>query len=223
MASPSLREFFPATVELFSTFIKQMKAENPQLNVSEASFARGKAVKNSFGKRHSTGISNVSNAAVDDRLFEKHEYNALTPDQKNMLRLKRLKRGHVGKGHTVNGNSNGRNNGKGATLKSLTRSIAALSVGSRTRDRSKGEPGLVKKISDPQDLIIFNQARKKSSRFLISQEERLKSHPSFTSLLHNNLFRETVFSLLQLDRKQENRDYRMESSFQHYYVEVKEY
>jgi hypothetical protein len=46
-----------------------MKAENPQLNVSEVSFARGKAVKNSYGKRHSTGISNVSNAAVDDRFF----------------------------------------------------------------------------------------------------------------------------------------------------------
>jgi hypothetical protein len=58
-------------------------------------------------------------------------------------------------------------------------------------------PGSWKKISDPQDLVIFNQARKKSSRFLISQEGRLKSHPSLTSLLQNNLFRETVFSLLQ--------------------------
>jgi hypothetical protein len=41
-------------------------------------------------------------------------------------------------------------------------------VGSRTRDRSKGEPGLVEK-------------------------GRLKSHPSFTSLLQNNLFTETFF------------------------------
>jgi hypothetical protein len=98
------------------------------LNVSEVSFARGKAGKNSYGKRHSTGISNVSNAAVDDRFFEKHEYNALTPDQKNTLRLKRLTRGHVGKSHTGTGNKNGENNGKGATIKSLTRSIAALST-----------------------------------------------------------------------------------------------
>jgi hypothetical protein len=126
MASPSLRDNFAATVELYSTFIKQMKAENPQLNVSEVSFARGKAGKNSFGKRHSNGISNVSNAAVDDRLFEKHGYNALTPDQKNTLRLKRLNRGNFGKGHTGNGNSNGKKNGKGATIKSLTRSIGAL-------------------------------------------------------------------------------------------------
>jgi hypothetical protein len=65
---------------------------------------------------------------VGDRFFEKHEYNALTPDQKNTLRPKRLKRGHVGKSHTGTGKNNGKNNGKGATLKSLTRSIAALST-----------------------------------------------------------------------------------------------
>jgi hypothetical protein len=105
-----------------------MKAENPQLNVSEVSFARGKAGKNSYGKRHATGVSNVSNVAVYERFFEKHEYNALTPDQKNTLRLKRLKRGHVGKSHTGTSNNNGKSNGKGATIKSLTRSIAALST-----------------------------------------------------------------------------------------------
>jgi hypothetical protein len=80
MASPSLRDDFEATVELYSTFIKQLKDENPQLNVSEVSFSRGKAGKNSYGKRHSTGVSNVSNANVDGRFFEKHECNDLTPD-----------------------------------------------------------------------------------------------------------------------------------------------
>jgi hypothetical protein len=127
MASPSLRDDFAETVELYSTFMKHTKAENPQLIVSEVSFARGKAGKNSFGKRNSTGISNVSNAAVDDRFFEKNEYHALTSDQKNNLRLKRLNHGHVGKGHTGNGNGNGKNSGKGSTIKSLTHSIAALS------------------------------------------------------------------------------------------------
>jgi hypothetical protein len=128
MASPSLRDDFAAAVELYSTFIKKMKAENPHLNVSEVSFARGKAGKNSYVKRYFTGISNVSNAAVDDRFFEKHEYNALAPDKKNTLRHKLLKRGHVGKSHTVDGNNNGKNNGKAVTIKSLTRSIAALST-----------------------------------------------------------------------------------------------
>jgi hypothetical protein len=94
--------------------------------VSEVSFSRGKAGKNSYGKRQSTGISIVSNANVDDRFFEKHEYNALTPEQKNTLMLKCLKRGHVGKSHTGAGNNNGKSNGKSVTIKSLTRSIAAL-------------------------------------------------------------------------------------------------
>jgi hypothetical protein len=43
MSSPSLRDDFTVTVELYSTFIKQMKAENPQLNVYKVGFARGKA------------------------------------------------------------------------------------------------------------------------------------------------------------------------------------
>jgi hypothetical protein len=128
MASPSLRDDFASTFELYSTFIKQMKAENLQLNVSEVSFACGKADENSFGKRKSSGISKVSNAAVDDRFFEKHEYHALIPDQKTKLHLKRLKRDHFGNVHGVNGNGTGKSNRKGATINSLTRSIAALST-----------------------------------------------------------------------------------------------
>jgi hypothetical protein len=50
MASPSLRDNFAATVELYSTFIKEMKAENPQLNVSEVSFSCGKSGNNCYGK-----------------------------------------------------------------------------------------------------------------------------------------------------------------------------
>jgi hypothetical protein len=117
MANPSLRDNFAAMVELYYTLIKHTKAENPQLNVSEVSFARWKAGKSSFEKFSSSGMSNVSNIAVDDRLFEKHEYHALTPDQNNRLRLNRLKRGHVGKGHSGNGNGTGKNSGKGTTVK----------------------------------------------------------------------------------------------------------
>jgi hypothetical protein len=42
--------------------------------------------------------------------------------------LKRLKRGHVRKSHTGAGNNNVKNNGKSVTIKTLTRSIAALST-----------------------------------------------------------------------------------------------
>jgi hypothetical protein len=45
MASPSLRDNFAATVELSSTFINQMKAEKPQLNVSELSLHVGKRAR----------------------------------------------------------------------------------------------------------------------------------------------------------------------------------
>jgi hypothetical protein len=128
LASPSLCDNFAATAELYSTFIKQIKAENPQLHVSEVSFSRGKAGKNSFGKHNSSVISNVSNAAVGDRFFEKHVYHALTPDQKDTLRIKRLERGHFGKCHTGNDNDNGKNSGKGSAIKSLTLSIAALTT-----------------------------------------------------------------------------------------------
>jgi hypothetical protein len=103
ICAPSLPEVltdFAATVELYSTYIKQRKADNSQLIVSEVSFAREKAGTNSYGKRQSTGILNVSNANVDDRFFDKHEYNALTTDEKNTFMLNRLKRGHVEKSHT---------------------------------------------------------------------------------------------------------------------------
>jgi hypothetical protein len=42
MAIPFIRDDFAATVELYSTFIKQFKAEKPQFNVAEVIFARGK-------------------------------------------------------------------------------------------------------------------------------------------------------------------------------------
>jgi hypothetical protein len=96
MASQSLCFDFDSTVEIYSTFIEQTKAEN---HVSEVRFARGKVGKNSFGNQSYSGISNVSNAAVDDSFFENHEYHDLTHEQNNMLHLKRLKRGHVGNGH----------------------------------------------------------------------------------------------------------------------------
>jgi hypothetical protein len=96
----------------------------------EVRFAHGKGGKNSFGRRGSSGISNVYNGAVDDRFFEKHGYHALTHEKKNKLRLKWLTRGRVGNSHggVGNGNGNGKGNGKGPTLKSPNRSIAALAT-----------------------------------------------------------------------------------------------
>jgi hypothetical protein len=98
MSSPNLRDDFVATVELYSTFSKEMKAKSPQFNVSEVSFARGtkQGGENSYGKRGSSVIAKVSNAALNDLFFKRYECHDLTPEKKYTLRRKRLKRGHVG-------------------------------------------------------------------------------------------------------------------------------
>jgi hypothetical protein len=44
------------------------------------------------------------------------------------MMLKCLKRGHVVKGHSGNGNGTGKKSGKRPTIKSLTHSIAALTT-----------------------------------------------------------------------------------------------
>jgi hypothetical protein len=97
VASPNLRDNFAGAVELYSTFIKQMKAENLQMNFSEVNCSKnGQGDGKSYsGKRGSSGISNSTNAAIDDHFYEKHEYLALSSDQNNILCLKRVKHGHV--------------------------------------------------------------------------------------------------------------------------------
>jgi hypothetical protein len=102
MAYPSLRQYFSGTAELYSTFIKQMKAENPQMNVSEVNYSKNRqgGGRNYSGKRGSSGTSNSNqgssmNVDGDDFFYEKHEYLDLSSDQKNTLHLKCVKRGHV--------------------------------------------------------------------------------------------------------------------------------
>jgi hypothetical protein len=107
---------------------------------------------------------------VDGRFFDKSEYNALTTDQKNTLRLKRLKRGHVGKIHTGSGNNNGKGNGKAVTIKSLTRSIAALSTkidkfslpdDNQDEDESSDEE---EGTSNHSNAALTRQSKKKKKR-----------------------------------------------------------
>jgi hypothetical protein len=60
MASPTLRDNFTATVELYSTFIKQMKAENPQMNVLEVNYSKNRqGGNNSSGRRDSGFMKNM--------------------------------------------------------------------------------------------------------------------------------------------------------------------
>jgi hypothetical protein len=102
MASPTLFEAFAGTVELDSTFIKQKKSENHQMNVLEVSYSKNRqgGDRNYSGKRGYSGTSNSNqgspiNAAVDYRFYENHEYLAFNSDHNNTLHLKRVKRGHL--------------------------------------------------------------------------------------------------------------------------------
>jgi hypothetical protein len=62
------------------------------------------------------------NAEVGDRFYEKHEYHALTSDQKNTLHPRRTKRGRVGKAQGRRGSG-----GKGGDKRHANqRNIAAL-------------------------------------------------------------------------------------------------
>jgi hypothetical protein len=107
-----------------------MKAENPQMNVSEVTYARKSGGGNGGkggGKRGSSGMSSNSNGDVADRFFDKHEYHTLTPEQKNNLRLKRLKRGQVGNGQSSRDGKSHPKGSQSSTIKQLQRIISALS------------------------------------------------------------------------------------------------
>jgi hypothetical protein len=100
---------------------------------------------------------------LDDRFFEKHEYHALTPAQKDTLSLKRLKRGHVGKTILEMEMEMGENSGKGPTIKSLTCSIAAMTnkidklILSDEDEYSKKEEG----TSNCSNAALTRQIKKK--------------------------------------------------------------
>jgi hypothetical protein len=110
-----------------------MKAENPQLNVSEVTYARKSGGGNGSnggkggGKRGSSGMSSNSNGDVADRFFDKHDYHTLTQEQKNNLHLKRLKRGHVGNGQSSRDGKSQPKGSQSSTIKKLQRTISALS------------------------------------------------------------------------------------------------
>jgi hypothetical protein len=104
-----------------------MKAENPQYNVSEVSYTRNSGGGKGGGKRSSSGISNNSNGDVADRFFDKHDYHTLTPEHKNNLCLKRLKRGHVGNGQNYRDGKSHAKGSQSSTIKQLQRTISALS------------------------------------------------------------------------------------------------
>jgi hypothetical protein len=172
MASPNLRDDFPATVELYSTFIKKIKAEDPQLNVSEVTYARklcgGNGGKGG-GKRGSSGMLSNSNGDVADRFFDKHEYHTLTPEQNNNLHLKRLKRGHVGNGQSSRDGKSHPKGSQSSTIKQLQRTISVLSsrfdkLGVPSEDEDKCESEEETESPNRSNSALTRQTKKKGKK-----------------------------------------------------------
>ena len=86
LASAELRSSFNRSVTLFQDFIRQQTKTKSYstLMITEVSRADNK-------RKASGGSSGV----VEDRYYTKEEYNALNPEQKKTLSLKRAKRGHT--------------------------------------------------------------------------------------------------------------------------------
>jgi hypothetical protein len=171
MASTTLRDDFPATVELYSTFIKHMKAENPQLKVAEVTYARKSGGGNGGkvgDKSGPSGMSSSSNGEVADRFFDKNEYHTLTPEQKNNLRLKRLKRGHVGNGQISRDGKSHPKGSQSSTIKQMQRTIYALS----SRFEKLGVP------SEDEDEYESEEETESPNRSNSALTRQKKKHPS---------------------------------------------
>jgi hypothetical protein len=85
LASAKLRSSFDKCVTLFQDFIRQ---QTKTKSYSTLTIAK---VSQTDNKRKPSGGSGV----VEDRYYTKEEYNALDPEQKKALLLKRAKRGHT--------------------------------------------------------------------------------------------------------------------------------
>ena len=85
LASAELRSSFDKCVTLFQDFIRQQTKTKSYSTLTIAEVSR------TDNKRKASGGSGV----VEDRYYTKEEYNALDPEQKKTLSLKRAKRGHT--------------------------------------------------------------------------------------------------------------------------------
>jgi hypothetical protein len=155
LASPALRTNYPDVFTLYGDFIKQQKIESASINVSDAYITCHHNVPASAtGKYYEASYDVV----VEDRFYNHAKYRNLSPDQKNELRLKRKHRG---------GDDNDRNKGNDRrincncvredkrkkykkTIKSLTRTIAALSCKTDDLESSSDEAYVASEASDPR-------------------------------------------------------------------------
>jgi hypothetical protein len=141
-------------VTVYGDLIKQQKIESASMNVSDSHITRRHSGPASVaGSDYEASYDGV----VEDRFYNHAKYRTLSSDQKNELRLKRKHRGG-----DENGRSKGndrRSNGKRVrederekdkkTIKSLTRTIAALSCKTDDPESSSDEASIVSEALDP--------------------------------------------------------------------------
>jgi hypothetical protein len=154
LAIPALRTNYPDVVTLYGDFIKQQEIETTSMNVSDTHITRhhsGPAA--AAGNDYEAPYDGV----VEDRFYNQGEYRTLPSDQKNELRLKRKHRGGDANGRSKGNNR--RSNGKRIlederkkdkkTIKSLTRTIAALYFKADDHESSSDEAFVASEASDP--------------------------------------------------------------------------
>ena len=117
MANAQYRLDFSACVNLFKTFLEQMenKAGTPNLQVAAI---------------HQGSNDHDANLSMEDRYYNKSEYDQLTGAQKKGLKLKREKRGHKpGRkdSPSTKGGKGGGNKGK-SKLQLSKRDISAIAT-----------------------------------------------------------------------------------------------
>jgi hypothetical protein len=154
LASPALCTNYPNVVILHGDFIKQQKIESASMNVSDAHITRRHSGPASVaGSDYEASYDGV----VEDRVYNHAEYITLSPEQKNELRLKGKHRGGDENGR--NKGNDRRSNGKHIrederkkdknTIKSLTRTIAAISCKTGDPESSSDEASVASEASEP--------------------------------------------------------------------------
>jgi hypothetical protein len=174
MASTALRTNYTDFVTLYGDFIKQQKIESASMNVSDAHITRHHNDPASVaGSDYEASYDGV----VEDRFYKHAEYRTLSPDQNKELWFERKHRGGDDNGR--NKENDRRSNGKRVredkrkkdkkTIKSLTRTIAALYFKTDDPESSSDEASDASDASEPpvkSNRTNSSLTRQKGSRKL---------------------------------------------------------
>jgi hypothetical protein len=110
-------------VNLYTDFINSAKAANRNFNVSEVWITERRGGQKRSAERL---VEDEPGYDVDNRFYDRTEYNTMYDGQQNILQLKRVKRGHVGRGGSSNNHNGGESKKSNIVIKYMNRTVAAL-------------------------------------------------------------------------------------------------